>query len=105
MARPPKYKSEEERREAQRLQKRRSASILRRRKAGLPDEAPPHATISSERGAGHKLTPEQVREIRRLHAAENWTFTTLARQFGVSVQTISAIVRGESWKNTEELWN
>jgi|GEM_PF-6135208 len=98
MARPPKYKSEEERREAQRLQKRRSAQILRRERAGLDPATPTSELTSGERATRGKLTHKQVAEIRRLHEAEGWTLATLARQFEVSERSISAILRGESWK-------
>lgn len=44
-----------------------------------------------------KLNPEQVLEIRRLYAEENWTQGRLAREFKMSVGQIGRIVRGEQW--------
>lgn len=95
MARPAKYKSEEERRAAQLAQKRRSAIKARREARGL-DPLAPHA---GEVGTGAKLTPAQVDEIRRLRAEQNWTIATLARQFDVSERTISMLLRGETWQS------
>jgi DNA-binding MarR family transcriptional regulator len=51
----------------------------------------------------HKLTVDQVLEIRQLYAPNpqrgpvRWSQRALARRFGVTQQTISKIVRGERW--------
>lgn len=43
------------------------------------------------------FTTDQVREIRRLHAA-GLTYRALASQFGTCRSNIGVIVRGETWK-------
>ena len=47
------------------------------------------------------LSPEQVREIRRLYVRKSQKFgsVALAKMFGVSVSTIKRIVNGTSYKN------
>jgi hypothetical protein len=45
-----------------------------------------------------KLTPQQVREIRRL-AARGWRNQQLAERFGVGRSNIRLIVTGRSWKH------
>lgn len=44
-----------------------------------------------------KLTPEQVREVRRLYATKQYTQKDLAALFGVGQPNISYIVRGATW--------
>lgn len=43
------------------------------------------------------LRPEQVREIRRRHAAGDGGYRVLAREYGVSKSTIGAIVTGRNF--------
>lgn len=45
-----------------------------------------------------KLTPEQVLEIRRLHALGH-SARSLGRQFSVHAATVSCIVRCQTWKH------
>lgn len=90
MARPKKYATEEERRQAQRISKAESAKKARRKAAGLPEDAAP---VHS----GAVLTPEQVAEIRRLRETQNYTLATLAKQFGVAEATISNIINHKAW--------
>ena len=45
-----------------------------------------------------KLVLSEVREIRRLHSTGLPT-VRIAERFGVSVQTVTGIVRGRTWKN------
>lgn len=99
MARPPKYKSDEERLEAKRAQNRRSAQIKRRRVVGLDPEAPLYSTHASARATRGKLNNAQVAEARRLREREGWTITTLARQFNVSERAMLAALKGESHKS------
>ena len=54
-------------------------------------------TAGNSRAA--KLSNEQVLEMRSLYTTEGWTQGTLARKFGVSVNTVGAIVRGETRQN------
>ena len=54
------------------------------------------------RGEAHgsaRLTEDDVKEIRRLHAAGQRTQAELGEMFGVSQATISAIVRRETWQH------
>lgn len=95
MARPPKYATEAERRAARLAQKRRYQIKVRREARGLDPLAP----MSGASGTGAKLTAEQVAEIRKLKAEQNYTLATLARQFGMSERAISEILREESWKD------
>ena len=46
-----------------------------------------------------KLTEAQVVEIRRRHATNEANFTQLAAEYGVALQTISAIVKRAKWKH------
>lgn len=45
-----------------------------------------------------KLTASQVLEVRRLYSTGLPTIR-IAERFGVSVQTVTGIVRGRTWKN------
>jgi hypothetical protein len=57
-----------------------------------PERAP-----RGERNAHAKLTWENVREIRRLHAI-GVQGRTMTRMFGVNDSTVSKVIRGTSWK-------
>lgn len=50
-----------------------------------------------EANANCKLTPEQVKEIRRLYVPYKVSTPKLGKQFGVHSSTISAIINGETW--------
>ncbi len=54
-----------------------------------------------ERNAQSKLTEEQVREIRDLHAAGGITHDRLAARYGVARSRISCVIRGESWAHVD----
>lgn len=54
--------------------------------------------LAGEQKPIHILTWEKVREIRRLRATTSVTFDQLSRQFGVSANTVSLIVRNRKWK-------
>jgi len=47
---------------------------------------------------GAKLTPDQVAEIRQKYLAGGVLQRELAAQFGVNQQSVSNIVRGETWE-------
>lgn len=51
-----------------------------------------------ERNANAKLTDQAVREIRRL-AAQGVRRSELARRYGVSVPTVSQVIRGVIWRH------
>ena len=50
-----------------------------------------------ERASQSKLTPDQVREIRRIYASGGIGCHTLAKQFSVSPPSIHSIVRKKNW--------
>lgn len=52
-------------------------------------------------GTPRKLTWEQVCEIRATHNTHKITYQELANQYGVSLQTISKIIRQESRRNPD----
>jgi DNA-binding XRE family transcriptional regulator len=54
--------------------------------------------------AGHKLTTEQVRQIRQLYALKEDRQEDLAYRFGVSQMTISRIIRGKAWRLVRAGW-
>lgn len=49
-----------------------------------------------------KLSPEKVREIRRLYAlGSEFGFSALGRKYGVSAASIYAVVTRKSWDHVE----
>lgn len=46
-----------------------------------------------------KLTPDQVREIRAIHASGAAGYCKLGRAYGVSLFTIRALIVGRSWRD------
>ena len=61
-----------------------------------------HGTFTNPRRYGEKnhkakLTVAKVREIRRLHGIEGRSMGSLAREHGVSVQSISAVIARRNW--------
>lgn len=52
-----------------------------------------------ERAPRSRLTPEQVRQIRRKYAPGTYGYRRLGREFGVDKDSIRAIVTGESWSH------
>ena len=52
----------------------------------------------AEESVRRKLTGSQVLEIRRLHSTGLPT-VRIAERFGVTVNTVTDIVRGRTWKN------
>ena len=62
------------------------------------------ATINPRRGTDNnnaKITPEQVRYIRR-EAAAGRTGADLARQFGISTRAARAVINYETWIHVHE---
>lgn len=47
-----------------------------------------------------KLSKEDIEEIRRKHVPWKVGYPALAKEFGVSRQTISQIIKGRAWKRT-----
>lgn len=60
-----------------------------------------HAT-AADRNARAKLTWEKVREIRRRYIPRRVSLARLAREFGVSPDTVHAVVRGDSWRDSDD---
>ena len=61
-----------------------------------------HKTFRTKRGEGHykaKLTNEKVRDIVRRYAYDNETIVSLAKEYGVSPQTITQVVSLRTWKD------
>jgi len=56
--------------------------------------------LSGEKHWNHSLTEKDVLSIRNLYTYSDCTHTTLAEQFNVNRQSISMIIRGETWKHT-----
>ena len=52
---------------------------------------------TSRRSRTHKLTPDDVREIRRLYDTGEYTQTALADMYGCSGGTVYKIVHRKSW--------
>ena len=44
-----------------------------------------------------KLTVEQVQEIRELFQPKKWTLQKIADKYGVSISTVSRVIRGDSY--------
>ena len=62
--------------------------------------APPPPVRTGEQNHSAKLTATTVREMRRQHA-DGLSQPKLARQFGVSLATVSAVVLRRTWKHVE----
>ena len=58
-----------------------------------------HWVQHGERHPRARLTEDDVREIRRSHAAGEASYTMLALRFGVHVQTIAGVVQRKNWKH------
>jgi hypothetical protein len=55
-----------------------------------------------DRGHRRKLNEQSVIEIRRIYAAGGTLQTEIARQFGVSHDLISQVVRRQAWRHVQE---
>lgn len=60
-----------------------------------------HAACAGELNSKAKLTAENVRHIRRLRAEIGLPLASIARNFGVSAQTIHGIVTRKTWAHVE----
>jgi len=61
----------------------------------------PEAFAWGERHGCHKLTAEQVHEIRRRRATERMTHRALAADYGVHRSTITLLLAGKNWRRLE----
>jgi hypothetical protein len=50
----------------------------------------------------HKLTPEAVREIRRDYRPGWISYRDLAERYGVSLQLIAQVIKGQAWGWVED---
>lgn len=57
-----------------------------------------NAAPKGEKHGMHKLTLNQVNDIRLIYASKKANQVQLAKQYGVSQRMISLIVRGENWR-------
>lgn len=55
--------------------------------------------LRGKRSRSHKLTSEQVKQIKEIYSAGNITYIEIAKAFRVSKDTIARIIRGEIWKD------
>lgn len=57
--------------------------------------------VKGENAPKHKLTEEQVKEIRAIYKKGSLEFgqSALSKKYGVSHQSIGAIVKGSTWKH------
>lgn len=58
--------------------------------------------VHGEKSHFSVLREAKVREIRRVHAAEGWSYAALATRFGVSKSTIARIISRQNWKYLSE---
>ena len=54
-----------------------------------------------ERHGPAKLTAALVREIRHLYATDHYSYSKLAKLFGVTIGAIGGIVTGKAWRHVE----
>ena len=63
----------------------------------LTDAATKGRMSWGEQRSGHKVTADDVREMRRLHA-EGMTSVELAERYPISARTIRKILTGKNWR-------
>ncbi len=51
------------------------------------------------RNRSAKLNEDQVREIRRLYATGDYSFSQLAKMYGLAIMTVHPLVRRRTWKH------
>jgi hypothetical protein len=61
----------------------------------------PERTARGERASHAKLTEQDVRIIRERYASEHRVGGILAREYGVAMNTIYAIVKHKTWTHIE----
>lgn len=55
--------------------------------------------VNTQRGKTAKLNRKTVAEIRELHGIPGWNYSSLGRRYGVSHNTVRAVVLGQSWRD------
>lgn len=66
-----------------------------------PDRRPRKGYARGEHNGQSKLTADQVREIRQLHAAGGIGYNKLAMRFSLTRSTVQNIVHRKKWKHVE----
>ena len=61
------------------------------------------APTNKENNGNHKLTEEQVIEIREKYIPFVYTLNMLAQEYGVVQSTIESIIYNKRWKNVERI--
>jgi DNA invertase Pin-like site-specific DNA recombinase len=59
----------------------------------------PEKTAKGETNGFSKLTENEVKEIRRLHAIGNNSYRQLASRFGISFSTVGNVVTRKRWRH------
>jgi uncharacterized protein YjcR len=58
--------------------------------------------VTAHKGAKHhnaKMTTAQVRQARKSYATGKWTLQGLADKYGVTRQSMHAVIRRDTWKH------
>lgn len=71
--------------------------LMRRNKVKYGEQAAPVAQVDTTSNTTGKLTPDNVRAIRKLLKKGNDSLAAIGRQFGVHPRTIGRIRDGEAW--------
>jgi hypothetical protein len=82
-----------------------SEDMVRKGRQATGDRSPrrlhPESYAVGEAHGNSKLTPDQVREMRRLYAVGGETHQSLGRRFGISAAIAGRIVSRKMWKHIE----
>lgn len=57
--------------------------------------------LRGEQVVTHKLTSEQVREIRQRYANGEVTYRMIVKEYSISQTQVGRIIKGEAWKNKD----
>jgi len=57
---------------------------------------------TGDKHKNRRLSADQVADLRRRHANGEFTYSSMARDLGVDVQTVRKAIIGESWKSIGE---
>lgn len=52
-----------------------------------------------ERNGNHRLTEDEVRDIRQMYSTGDWTQRELAEQFNVSQGNVAFIIKNKTWRH------
>lgn len=68
-----------------------------------PARLHPERLARGEQVSNSKMTVDRVRELRRLHAGWDYTYSQLATIFGITKATVATIVTRKTWKHVKDL--